>query len=172
MIVALLGAECTGKSTLARALAARLGAGLVTEYLREWCEARGTTPQAHEQASIAAEQARRIEHGAAHHALLIADTTPLMTALFSQHYFSDDSLLAQALDFQRRCDLTLLCAPDLPWQADGFMRDGPGVRTAIDTRLRDTLSQHALPWQSVQGTEDCRLDAALRAIREREQQAR
>jgi nicotinamide riboside kinase len=168
MIVALLGAECTGKSTLARALAARLGAGLVTEYLREWCEARGTTPRVHEQADIAAEQARRIEHGAAHHELLIADTTPLMTALFSQHYFGDDSLLPQALAFQRRCDLTLLCAPDLPWQADGYMRDGPGVRAAIDTRLRDTLRQHGLPWQSVQGSDDDRLNAALRAIRQRE----
>lgn len=169
MIVALLGAECTGKSTLARALAARLGAGLVTEYLREWCELRGATPQMHEQADIAAEQASRIERGAAHHALLIADTTPLMTALFSQHYFGDDSLLEQALAFQRRCDLTLLCSPDLPWQADGFMRDGPSVRTAIATRLRDTLCRHALPWQSVQGADDYRLEAALRAIRQREQ---
>ena len=63
-IVALLGAECTGKSTLAEALARRFSAGLVTEYLREWCDTHGRTPHQHEQAHIAAEQARRIDTAA------------------------------------------------------------------------------------------------------------
>ena len=66
---------------------------------------------------IAAEQASRIEAAAQGHALVICDTTPLITALCSEHYFEDSSLTAAALAFQRRCDLTLLCAPDLPWEA-------------------------------------------------------
>ena len=45
MIVALLGAESTGKSTLARSLCAALAAqgrrvALVGEVLREFCDAR------------------------------------------------------------------------------------------------------------------------------------
>lgn len=163
-IVALLGAECTGKSTLAEALAARFSAGLVTEYLREWCDTHGRTPQQHEQAGIAAEQARRIEAAARGHALVVCDTTPLITALCSQHYFGDDSLLADAVAFQRRCDLTLLCAPDLPWQPDGIQRDGPGVRAAFDARLREALTAHALPWVDIQGNDTARLDRALAAL--------
>lgn len=163
-IVALLGAECTGKSTLAEALAARFSAGLVTEYLREWCDTHGRTPQQHEQAHIAAEQARRIEAAARGHALVVCDTTPLITALCSQHYFGDDSLLADAVAFQRRCDLTLLCAPDLPWQPDGIQRDGPGVRAAFDARLREALTAHALPWVDIQGNDTARLDRALAAL--------
>ncbi|MFG6461305.1 AAA family ATPase [Roseateles sp. DXS20W] len=165
IVVALLGAECTGKSTLAEALAAHFSAGLVTEYLREWCDTHGHTPQRHEQAHIAAEQARRIEAAAREHALVICDTTPLITALCSEHYFDDPSLTADALAFQRRCDLTLLCAPDLPWQADGFLRDGPGVRAAFDARLRTALARDGIAWVDVGGGDGQRLDGATQAIR-------
>ena len=163
-LVALLGAECTGKSTLAETLAARFNAGLVTEYLREWCDAHSRTPQRHEQASIAAEQASRIEAAAREHALVFCDTTPLITALCSQHYFDDDSLLAAAVAFQRRCDLTLLCAPDLPWQSDGFLRDGPEVRARFDARLRAALMAHGLPWVDIRGDDHTRLTQALQAL--------
>ncbi len=163
-IVALLGAECTGKSTLAEALAAHLGAGLVTEYLREWCDAHGRTPLQHEQAHIADEQAARIHATARRHTLVFCDTTPLITALCSQHYFQDDSLLPAAVAFQRRCDLTLVCAPDLPWQPDGIQRDGPEVRARFDTRLRAALREHGLPWVDVSGDEATRLAAALGAL--------
>ena len=56
MIVVLLGAECTGKSSLTRLLGERLGVPTVPEYLREWCLRAGRTPRAFEQAAIAAEQ--------------------------------------------------------------------------------------------------------------------
>ncbi|MFG6431274.1 AAA family ATPase [Roseateles sp. LYH14W] len=163
-LVALLGAECTGKSTLAEALAARFNAGLVPEYLREWCDTHGRTPLQHEQAHIAAEQAARIDAASRQHELVFCDTTPLITALCSQHYFDDDSLLADALAFQRRCDLTLLCAPDLPWQADGIQRDGPAVRQAFDARLRKALAQVGLAWSDIQGDWPERLDLALAAL--------
>ncbi|MFG6456038.1 AAA family ATPase [Roseateles sp. BYS96W] len=163
-IVALVGAECTGKSTLAETLARRFNAGLVTEYLREWCDTHARTPERHEQAAIAAEQARRIEVAAQRHALVFCDTTPLITALCSEHYFSDDSLTAGAVAFQRRCQLTLLCAPDLPWQADGILRDGPAVRERFDARLRDAMTRHALPWTDIAGSDDERLSGALRAL--------
>lgn len=163
-LVTLLGAECTGKSTLAKALARDLGAGLVTEYLREWCAAHGRTPQRQEQAHIAAEQAARIEAAALRHELVVCDTTPLITALCSEHYFGDDSLTAAALAFQRRCDLTLLCGPDLPWQADGFMRDGPAVRAAFDARLRGVMQAHGLGWIDITGNDAERRTAAISAL--------
>lgn len=164
-LVALLGAECTGKSTLAEALAREFNAGLVSEYLREWCDTHGRTPQQHEQAHIAGEQAARIDTAARRHGLVICDTTPLITALCSQHYFNDDSLLRGALAFQRRCDLTLLCAPDLPWEADGFQRDGPAVRARFDARLRATLDGAALGYVDVHGPSPSRLALAQRAVR-------
>ena len=68
-VIAVLGAESTGKTELARALAARLQqrgitTTLVGEYLREWCEREGRTPRPDEQAAIAAKQTRRIAEAA------------------------------------------------------------------------------------------------------------
>lgn len=163
-LVALLGAECTGKSTLAEALAAHFNAGLVKEYLREWCATHGRTPLQHEQADIAAEQAARIDAATRRHDLVICDTTPLMTALFSEHYFNDGSLTPGALAFQSRCDLTLLCAPDLPWEADGFLRDGPVVRARFDGRLRATLGAASLAFVDIQGSASRRLADAIAAV--------
>jgi nicotinamide riboside kinase len=163
-LVALLGAECTGKSTLAEALAARFNAGLVREYLREWCTAHGRTPLQHEQAHIAAEQAARIEAAARTHDLVICDTTPLITALCSEHYFGDGSLTAGALAFQRRCGLTLLCAPDLPWEADSFLRDGPEVRARFDARIRQALAGAGQAWVDVAGSDAQRLSAAIATL--------
>ena len=47
--IALLGGECTGKSTLARALGARLGAQVVDERLRRFCDEMRRAPLASEQ---------------------------------------------------------------------------------------------------------------------------
>ncbi len=163
-LVALLGAECTGKSTLAEILAKRFESGVVGEYLREWCDGHGRTPLQHEQAHIAGEQARRIQAAASRHDLVFCDTTPLITALCSQHYFHDDSLLSQALAFQRGCALTLLCAPDLPWQADGIQRDGPAVRAAFDARLRATLAGAGIAWVDICGHDAARQAAAAAAV--------
>ena len=49
-VIALVGAESTGKTTMCQALAGQLQAqghsvGVVPEYLRQWCEARGRTPR-------------------------------------------------------------------------------------------------------------------------------
>lgn len=170
-IVAIVGAESTGKSTLAQALAATLP-GLtgwrcawVPEVLREWCEAAGRTPRVEEQAEIATEQARRIEATALTHDLVLADTTPLMTAVYHHQVFGEASLDAMALAWQRRhCQTTLLTALDLPWQADGLQRDGPHVRAPVDARLRHLLVSAGLPFTVVSGHGARRTEAALDAL--------
>lgn len=169
MKIALVGAESTGKSRLAQELAERLArdtglaCAVVPEYLREWCDAAGRTPRPDEQAGIAAEQARRIDAAALTHALVLCDTTPLMTAVYSQLLFADASLLPSALAFQRGCELTLLTAPDLPWQADG-QRDGPHMQQPTDAALRAALLGAGLGWSGVYGRDEARLESALNAV--------
>lgn len=169
-LIAIVGAESTGKSTLALALHAHLLAGsgrrvaLVPEWLRAWCEREARTPAPHEQAGIAAQQAALIEAAAATHELVICDTTPLMTAIYSELLFDDRSLLPAALHFQRRCSLTLLTATDLPWVPDGLQRDGPHVRAPVDAAIRRTLQQAQLRYGIVAGQGPQRLASALDAL--------
>lgn len=170
LVVAIVGAESTGKTALAAALAERVAAetGLactwVPEHLRTWCQAKGRTPQRHEQAGIAAEQRDAIEAAARGHDLVLADTTPLMTAVYSRIVFDDRSLVAEAAAWQRRCALTLLTALDLPWVADGLQRDGPQVRAPVDALVREALTAHALPWALVAGSGAERVENALDAL--------
>jgi nicotinamide riboside kinase len=174
MNIAILGAECTGKSHLATLLAAQLRSRgqpvtLVNELLREWCTHHGRTPRADEQMGIAHEQARRVEAASAEAVpqsspITLADTTPLMTAIYSELLFGDTSLYDFAMAHQRRYDLTLVTGLDVPWVADGVQRDGPQVRDAVDTLLRAVLNRAGVSYQVVYGASTARLEKALNAI--------
>ncbi len=169
-VIVLLGAESTGKTTLARELQTALGArgqsvALVEEYLREFCDRRGRTPQHNEQPGIAREQALRIEHAAAANDIVIADTSALMIAVYSELVFADSGLYASALVAQADYTLNLLTALDLPWQADGLQRDGVHVQGPVDTLLRKALTQAGLSFSVVCGNGPQRLANALAAAR-------
>lgn len=167
-VISVLGAESTGKTVLASALAdalRRFGASvtLVSEYLREWCDLHGRTPRPDEQAAIAAEQTARIEAAAAR-GIVVADTTAVMTAVYSDLLFGDDSLYPDALVAQSRCTLTLLTALDIPWVADGLQRDGPHVREPVDAKVRAALMKARLPFTVVHGAGNQRVASAMNAI--------
>jgi HTH-type transcriptional regulator, transcriptional repressor of NAD biosynthesis genes len=171
LTVTLLGGESTGKTSLAQALqqaldAKGLATRLVPEHLRQWCETQGRAPRAEEQAALAVEQGRQIELAALHPdtAVVVADTAPLVIAAYSELYFNDPSLFPAAIALQRRVDLTLLMALDLPWVADGLFRDNPAVRDATDAILRRELQAAGLPFQTIHGRGDARLQQALRAV--------
>ncbi|CAD5374572.1 Ribosylnicotinamide kinase [Rubrivivax sp. A210] len=169
--IAIVGAESTGKTTLAQTLAARLGAetgrrvAWVPELLREWCEQHGRTPLQQEQAPLARSQHVRIAAAAAAHDIVVCDTTALMTAVYSRIVFGDRSLDAEAAELHRSgVALTLLTALDLPWVADGLQRDGPHVRQPVDDALRELLLAQRLPFAVVAGAGERRIAHALAAV--------
>jgi len=169
VLVAVVGAESTGKTTLAlqvaRALQGRgLDAAVVTETLRDFCEQHGRTPHVHEQADIARAHSDRIEHALGQHQVVLADTTALMTAVYSEFVFGDRSLYEPAVLAHRRADLTLLTALDLPWEADGLQRDGPHVREPVDHLVRQALIGHGLSFAVVSGQGPKRLASALSVV--------
>ncbi len=168
--IAIVGAESTGKTALAQALVERLRqltplrCTWVPELLRQWCERHQRTPLVHEQWQIATQQQRLIDDAAADHDLVVCDTTPLMTAVYSAYLFNDLSLDDQALAWHRQCDLTLLTALDLPWVADGLQRTGPQVCEPVDARIRALLLEHGLNWCVVAGSGTTRVEAAVDAV--------
>jgi nicotinamide riboside kinase len=169
MKIALLGAESTGKTQLARDLAAHLRlqgkrAEAVPEVLREWCTRERREPSPEEQLPIAQEQEARVDAAALRADIVITDTTALMVAIYSGMAFEDGELFHFALKRQRGYDITLLCALDLPWMADGLQRIGPEVRESVDAQLRDALQRARLPYRVVYGSGGERLLNALAAI--------
>jgi NadR type nicotinamide-nucleotide adenylyltransferase len=159
--VAILGAESTGKSTLAEALAMYYDTVWVPEYLREFVEVQGRVPREDDQFGIAREQHAREDAAAAGASrFLFCDTTPLMTAIYSQHYWGRVDAQLAALAASHDYAFTLVSAPDLPWEPDGLMRDSDEVRQAVHRLLVDTLEQRGIPFLLVRGGITSRLRQA------------
>lgn len=164
--VALIGAECTGKSTLAWALSETLRGFVVSEALREFVDWHRRPPRQDEQLGIFRRQLGR-ERRARQLGVswAIYDPAAAMTAVYSQAYFGDSSLLAMARAHLEDADRVLWCRPDLPWVPDAGQRDGPRMRQVVDDLLAEFITAlPAAPYEIRGVTPQERLDAALLAL--------
>lgn len=150
--VVILGAESTGKSTLAAALAMHYQTIWVPEYLREFVELRQRTPWAEEQLPIAITQCEReTESEARAHRFLFCDTSPLMTAVYSEYYFGQADAELNALASRHDYAATIVTAPTTPWMPDGLQRESDAVRQQIHARLVRKLDDGDIAYLLVNG---------------------
>ena len=163
--VAILGAESSGKSTLAAALARHYDTVWVPEYLREFVETAGRVPVEGEQYPIARTQMER-ENAAASDAsrFLFCDTTPMMTALYSRWYWGRVDAQLAALDQRHDYAYTLVTAPDSPWVADGLQRESESVRQAVHEQVLELLAERGISYLLVSGNLPQRMLQAGRLI--------
>lgn len=184
-MVGLLGAECTGKTTLARDLVMsftrRCPVAVTPEALRDFVREHDRTPRQDEQGAIMAAQVAN-EHAAIaevtraamelpdpnRHPVVIGDSCPLMTSIYSMAYFSDSQLLAAGLIHQRVYDLVLWCSPDMPWTADPGQRDGLDRRTQVAELLAEVVTDEQVPVVAIAGDRDARLRQAMEKIQQRQ----
>ena len=167
--ICLMGAECTGKTTLAKALAQHFSGLWVSEHLRAFCDQHGRTPSQLEQRQVMWTQFEQEEQVVAQAAqagcaYVFCDTTPLLTAIYSAHYFADASHLDSAHALHGRYALSLVLQPDLPWQPDGLQRDGEATRQAIHTQVLHELQAKRYPHVQVSGLAADRLQAGILAV--------
>lgn len=122
--VCILGGESSGKSTLAKQLAITLDTVHVAEYGRLLWEQKAGALVFDDMLHIAECQIA-LEETAAGSAgeLLICDTSPLTTMLYSEHLFARVDPALERIATSRRYDLTVLCAPDFPFVQDGTRQD-------------------------------------------------
>ena len=168
-LICIIGAESTGKTTLAAALASHHASAWVPEYLRTFCDLHQRTPTSTEQYHILATQvqleAAALASAQVHgQAFVFCDTAPLLTAVYSQFVFGDLALFDIARAAHQRYALTLLMEPDIPWVADGLQRDSPQVRPTIHQLLTQELGGLGVPTVSIRGEGKAREMFALQAI--------
>ncbi|MDP5102580.1 MAG: AAA family ATPase [Erythrobacter sp.] len=161
--ICLHGAESTGKTTLARLLAAETGAITVGEYGRSHCEAH-TGPLSLDDLLLIgrAQQAMIAAASAWAGPLLLADTDALMTAAWTEMLLGERP--AELMDAPK-ASLYLLLEPDLPWVDDGtrFFAD-PADRHRFAMIVEQVLVDAAVPFVRIAGQGNERLAAARAAI--------
>lgn len=165
--VAIIGAECTGKSVLAADLASALPGVAVPEHLRTWVARTGRVPRAAEQHDVMAGQIADERAAAAGTSAewVVSDAGALMTAVYSLLYYADDALVDQAVAHHRIAyAATLWCVPDVPWVPDQGQRDGPELRARGHDVIGEVLARTALPVVAVAGPRPVRLRTALAAL--------
>jgi NadR type nicotinamide-nucleotide adenylyltransferase len=154
--VCLLGAESSGKTTLARRLAQHFDTTWVREYGRELWQTSGGALQQDDLRRIAEIQVAR-EEAAAPRArrFLFCDTSPLTALFYSQRWFGRVDPVLRALA-ARPYDHVVLCAPDFPFVQDGT-RQGPRARDRQHGWYAAELARREITPFVARGTRDERV---------------
>jgi len=171
-VIALLGAEGTGKTQLANALTARLvqrgiAAELVPDGSDEWRTRLARDLNAVERAEMAAEQTLRIA-SAAERGVVVADTTALIAAVEGEIRSGETSLYDLALAAHRGYAITLLMALDLLRATDQASSERAQEADAL---VRAALSRAGSPYAVIHGRGPERLASAWNAINSRAESA-
>jgi HTH-type transcriptional repressor of NAD biosynthesis genes len=152
-----LGAESTGSTTLAEALAAAYGTESVPEYGREHSETRVgglDTPWRSDEFDLIVDRQIELENRALRRVprpLLICDTDVLATTLWHERYVAPAPAALLARAEAHPPALYLLTGDEIPFVQDG-LRDGEHIRHDMQQRFRDTLAGQPVPWLEVRGS--------------------
>jgi NadR type nicotinamide-nucleotide adenylyltransferase len=162
--VVLTGSECTGKSTLAAALAQHYGIDFVPEFVRDFAERLGRPIDFSDHGAIARGQmALEDEHQARGTGLIIQDTDLLSTVVYCQHYFGRCPAWIEEAAAERRPVLYLLCEMDVPWIADGI-RDRSHARAEMQALFASAVEESGVTSIRIRGDRGARTALAIAAI--------
>lgn len=163
--IAIVGAESTGKTTLAQALAAHFNAEWVPEYGRAYCENRDAlTLTLPDFESIAAGQEEWEDEAAQRgNPILVCDTELHTTCTWSDMIAGERPASLTAAARARRYALILLLDDDVPWIDDGtrVLRDRRAEHTA---RIRAELDAAGRDYVTLGGSFAERLAAAVTLV--------
>ena len=160
-----MGAESTGKTTLAAVLAKYYGTVWVPEYARRYLKENGGKRSSIDIMLSIAEGQATVEESFAEQAkrLLICDTNLLSTPIWSERYFGkvDEKIIKMANEC--KCDLYLLADIDMPWVDDGI-RYSAYQRERMHYRFLLELTTRQLPFVILSGSFEERMAKAISYI--------
>ena len=162
-LIAIVGPECTGKTTLARALGEHFGVGVVPEYARDYLADRADYEREDVEAIARGQMALEARALAAGRSPVILDTDLLVICVWwREKYGALPAWLVRALD-ARVPRHYLLTAVDLPWVPDP-LRESPTDRERLFDVYHGILVGGRHRFDVVRGEGDARLGSALAAL--------
>ncbi|MBV1905277.1 MAG: ATP-binding protein [Pseudomonadales bacterium] len=168
MLIALVGPESTGKTTLATALAEHLSSPILEEYAREYLELRSlsATYTQHDVLMIAKRQWEREQQAVLKKRQnLVMDTDLLVIKIWWEVKYGEcHPWILDKLAKQRRRNY-LLTATDMPWHADP-LRENPEDRDELFKVYENELKANGSNYVIIRGNPEQRLAQAVTWISE------
>lgn len=163
--VAIVGAESTGKSTLAAALAAHFQTVWVPEYARDYIGNLNRPYTANDIIAIAEGQLKlEDEYYRQANGILFCDTTLLVEKVWIENAFGFCPPEIENNIGNRNYSLHLLTNIDLPWEYDP-QREHPHLREYFHNLYKKHLIAFGFPFIEISGTGAERVQRGVEAVR-------
>ena len=168
LVVVVTGSESTGKTTLARDLAAHFGTVWVPEFVRQYLDEKlavtGHGLDASDVEPIARGQIAAADRAMPNaRGLIVLDTDLVSTMVYARHYYGSCPAWIEQAVRDRRGNLYLLCDIDVPWVADP-QRDRPHHRRHLHGQFVDALSTLGAHTVTIRGSWADRWEIAVEAV--------
>ncbi|MCW8980654.1 ATP-binding protein [Altibacter sp.] len=167
--IVLFGPESTGKTTLAKQLAAHYNTRWVPEYMRTYLEKKWEQQQekiSKDDLLPIAEGQMSCENKAAKEAdrLLFCDTNLLEIKVYSEYYYDGFCPpLIKEHAIKNHYEHYFLTYIDTPWVSDN-LRDRPHDRSTLFRIFETELQHQGLPYTILRGSNTQRLQSAIELI--------
>lgn len=169
--VVLFGPESTGKTTLARSLAAHFKTTWAPEYMRTYLEEKWRVSQLKiskkDLIPIAQGQINTENKAAAlANKVVFCDTNLLEIQTYCEYYYHGfcPSVIKKAAA-THTYHLYLLTGIDVPWEQDN-LRDRPDDRLKMFCNFESQLKRYNLPYFTLRGSKKDRLSTAIAHVNE------
>lgn len=161
--IVVTGAESTGKSTIAKAIANHFNVEWIPEFAREYVE-NLEGPYTYEDVEAIAQKQIETERNLSNESLIVFDTWLIITKVwFDFVYGKCPGWLNEEI---KNCniDLFLVCDVDLPWIDDPVRENGGENRNKLQSIYLQELESYGFHYQIVSGEGEQRIKNAINAI--------
>ena len=164
--LAIVGPECSGKTTLSEALAAEWDEPVVPEYSREYLEDLGRNYNQDDLLEIAKGQLEK-EYAIAENAnhFLICDTNTLVVKIWAEVRFGRAQNWIERQFLEKPYQLYILCGhKGIDWEYDD-LRENPDERPELYDNYKKALIKAGKRFIEIEGTTEERLERIQNSLK-------